>query len=150
MSRVLPGDLLLLLGRLEPEGLHVVQPVRELHQDHPDVRGHGQDHFPHVLRFPLLGGAELDLADLGDPVHDLGDLRAEEALDLGKFGLGILDGVVEDAGRHGHHVHLHAGQEVCDLQRMGKVGLTGQTDLPLVDLGRIHIGLLTRLISALG
>jgi len=68
-----------------------VKPVAEFHDDHPDVIGHGEDHLSHVLGFLLFGAAELHLADLGDPVHDVGGFLAEETFDLAQFCGCVLD-----------------------------------------------------------
>ena len=118
-----------------------MKPVGKFHDDHPDVIGHGEDHLSHVLGFLLLGAAELHLADLGDPVHDVGGFLAEEPFDLAQFRGRVLDGVVEETGCHADHIHFHLGEEVSHLQGMGKVGLPGQAHLALVDLGGVHVGL---------
>ena len=57
MSRVSRAMCRLLFGGLKPQGPHVVQPVGEFDQDHPDVRGHGEDHFPDVIGLTLLTAA---------------------------------------------------------------------------------------------
>ena len=61
----------------EIEGLHVVVTVGEFDEDHPYVLAHGEDHLTHALDPLVLGSLHLDLADLGDAVHQLGYLCAE-------------------------------------------------------------------------
>jgi hypothetical protein len=47
--------------------------------------------------WPLLTGGERELADLGDAVHQLGDLLAELALEILLGGGGVFQDVVEQA-----------------------------------------------------
>jgi hypothetical protein len=54
---------------------------------------------------------------------------------------GVLDDVVEQAGRDGHDVEPHVGQQIGHFERMDQVGLAGSADLSLVLVGRKHIGL---------
>ena len=49
------GDALLPLRGHIAQGAHVMNPVRQLHQQDPDVMGHGEDHLADVFR--LLGDA---------------------------------------------------------------------------------------------
>ena len=56
-----------------------MEPVGELDHEHADVPGHGHQHLAEVLGLPLLAGGEGELADLGDAVHQLGDLAPELA-----------------------------------------------------------------------
>ena len=70
--------LLVLLGlghRLDRA--HVVQPVGELDQDDPDVRGHRDDHLAVVLGLRLVVRLERDPGQLRDAVDEPGDLLAE-------------------------------------------------------------------------
>ena len=45
-----PGDTLLALRGLIFQRPHIVQPVRQLDHDNPDILGHSQEHFSQVLR----------------------------------------------------------------------------------------------------
>ena len=56
---------------------HVVQPVGELDQDDPDVRGHRDHHLAVVLGLRLVAGLEGQPGQLGDAVDEAGDLLAE-------------------------------------------------------------------------
>ena len=68
-------DLLLLAEVLDRA--HVVQPVRELDQDHADVLGHRDDHLAVVLGLRLLARLELDPRQLGDALDELRHLVSE-------------------------------------------------------------------------
>ena len=119
---------------------HVVEPVGELDEDDADVVDHREQHLAEVLRLPLLARRERDGADLGDPLDEVGDLGAEELLDALDGGQGVLDDVVEEAGRDGHDVELHVGEEVGDLERVDEVGLARVAHLSLVLAGREDVG----------
>ena len=67
---------------IEPKRAHVVQPVGELDQDHPDVPGHRHQHLAVVLGLAVVAALEGDAAQLGDAVDQPGDLLAELSLDL--------------------------------------------------------------------
>jgi hypothetical protein len=92
------GDPLLLLAGHVPDGLHVVEPVGELDDQHPDVLGHRQDHLAQGLRLLLLLGLHLEAVELGDPVDEVDDLVAEALADVLEAGLGVLHDVVEQRG----------------------------------------------------
>ncbi len=132
------GDALALLGAHHMQGAHVVQTVGQLHQDHADVAGHGQHHLAQILGLLLRFRFELDLGDLGDPVHQLGDFLAERLGELLLGDAGVLDHVVQ----HGRHqrgvVHVHVHQDVRHRQRMRDIGVPASPVLALVGfLGKI-------------
>ncbi len=52
----LPGDTDLALRLLVFQRAHIVQTVRQLDHDHPDILGHGQKHLPQILRLHLQLG----------------------------------------------------------------------------------------------
>ena len=81
------------------EGAHVVQPVGELDQQHADVFRDRQQQLAQV--FGLLGllGDEVELLQLGQPLDQLADLGAEQLVDLGAGGGGVLDRVVQQRDR---------------------------------------------------
>ena len=82
-----------------------------------------------------------DGADLGDALDDVGDVGAEELLDALDRRQRVFDDVVEEAGRDGHGVELHVGQEVGDGERVDEVWFAGVADLSPVLEGREDVGL---------
>ena len=118
MSSVSWATLRALLGRQVVERPHVVQPVGELDHQHAQVARHRHQHLAEVLGLALLARGEGQLADLGDAVHQLGDLLAELALEVLLGGRGVFQDVVEQAGRHRGDVHLESDEEVGDLEGM--------------------------------
>ena len=128
LARYLPA---LDLGQ-RVERAHVVQPVRELDEDDPKVFRHRDHHLPDVLRLLLLVGPERDPAQLGDPVHEPGHLRAELPLHLVRGERGVLHGVVEQRGRDRLGVELQVGEDGGHLEGVVDVLLAGQAALPRV------------------
>ena len=129
----LPGDALLLGGLHEPQGPHVVDPVGQLHQQDPDVVGHGEDHLADIFRLLGLPVAEDQLADLGDPVDHIRHFLAEVFFQIVQGGGGVLHRVVEQAGGDGDGPQAHLGQDDRPLpgggtgkvRRSGAAGLHG-------------------------
>ena len=119
---------------------HVVQPVGELHQDDPDVVDHRQQHLAEALGLALLARGELQRRQLGDAFDDVRHLLAEQLPHLLDGVRRVLDDVVEQPGRNRDDIEPHVGQDVGDLERVHEIGLPGSTHLPLVLVGREHVG----------
>ena len=123
-------DLERLLGLLDllllaevAERVHVVQAVAELDEDDADVGRHRDDHLAVVLGLLLLLGGEVHLGELGDAVHQHGDLVAELLLDPAKRRAGVLDDVVQQRRGDGHRVELELGGVERRAHGMVDVGL---------------------------
>ena len=132
-------DVARLLRDLDPALLrqvvqrpHVVEPIGELDQDDADVVHHRQQHLAEVLGLALLARRERNRAELGHPFDDVGDVGPEQLLDALDRRLRVLDDVVQQAGGDRHHVELHVGEQVGDLERVDEVGLARMADLSLV------------------
>ena len=80
---------------------HVVESVGQLHQHHPDVLRHGDEHLADVLGLRLFGAVEGDFLELGDARDQLADRRPEALLQVGDGKVGVLHRVVEDGGGQG-------------------------------------------------
>ena len=125
----------LLFFRLEgADRAHVVQPVGQLHQHHPDVAGHGQKHAAQVFRLGFGAVGEMDAAELGHPLHQGPHLSAKVLLNLGGGDVGVLDHVVEKPG--GNHAGAGAdiAQQVGHRHRVNDVGLATGAHLAVVEL----------------
>ena len=122
---------LALLGQVLQRA-HVVQPVGELHQDHPDVVDHRQQHLAVGLGLALLARREGNLRDLGDALHDVEHVRPEVLREPLGGGERVLEYVVQQPHRHADRVHPHLGQDRRHLERVDEVGLTRGAHLPLV------------------
>jgi hypothetical protein len=128
----LAGDALAPLFRQVLQRAHVVQAVGELHQDHPDVVDHRQQHLAVRLGLPLLGGRVRDLRDLGDTLDDVQHVRAEVVLQPFRGGERVLEHVVEQPDRDADRVHPHLGEDRGHLERVHEVGFARGPQLALV------------------
>ena len=127
-------------GGMCDEGAHVVQPVGELDQQHPDVVGDRQQELAQVLGLLRLLGDEVELLELGEPFDQRADVLAEHLVDLGAGGGGILDGVVQQRRGDGGVVELEVGQDRRDFERMREVGVAGRALLLAMRLHGVDIG----------
>jgi hypothetical protein len=137
----LPGDALALGRCLDVlEGPHVVQTVRQLDHQDPDVPGDGEDELPEVLGLAGVLAVQFELGELGDPLHKSGDLLTEQAPDLGGGGIRVLDGVMEQGRDNRRRIHPILGQDACHLDRMGEIGVPGGALLGTVHAHGVDIG----------
>ena len=133
-------DLPPLVRRQEVQRAHVVEAVGELDHDDAQVARHRDQHLAEVLRLAFFARGERELTELGDAIHELGDLLAELLLELGLRRVRVLQDVVEEAGRHRGDVHLEVDEEVGDLERVREIRLAGGPLLALVGDLREPIG----------
>ncbi len=136
------GNAALLVHRQGVEGADVVQPIGQLDEQHPDVTGHGDNHFADGGRLGFLPRGELDAVELGDPVDEPRHLRPEIGGDDLKGGRGVLHRVVEQRRLQGGAVHPVAGQDGGDDERVDDERLAGEPPLPGVELVGPPVGAL--------
>ena len=139
----LPCLFLLLPWDHKFQSTHIVQTVRQLDDDHPDVLGHGQKHLPQVLRLDLqliLGIAEL--SQLGHPVHQESDLFPKFPGDILQRHVRILHHVMEHPCRDGFLIHLQVGKNDPHPHGMDQVRLSGLAHLVLMRFLRQMVRLL--------
>jgi len=67
---------------------------------------------------------EVELAQLGEAVHQIGDFLAEQILNLGLGGAGVLDRIMQQRGGDGRFIEPEIGQHCGHFQRMGNVRIT--------------------------
>ena len=118
---------------------HVVQAVGELDQDHADVVDHRQEHLAEALGLPFLTRRELQGAQFGDALDDVGHVLPEQFANFRDRVGRVLDDVVEETGGDRHGVQAEVGQDVGHLQGVDEVGLAGPPGLALVLVGRKHV-----------
>ena len=98
---------------------HVVQPVGQLDQDHPDVARHRDHHLAVVLGLLLVTALEGDAGELRHAVHQLRDVLAEALPHVRERGARVLDGVVQQRGAERVGVEAHAGADLRHADGMG-------------------------------
>ena len=96
-----------LFRRTELQRAHIMQPVRQLDEDHPDIPGHGQHHLAQALRLLFFPATELHPRQLRYAVYQHRNLRAELLFDILIGAFGILDHIVQQSGYDGGNIQLH-------------------------------------------
>ena len=91
----LAGYLVLLVGQLAPQGAHVVQAVAYLDEDDAYVLAHGEQQFLEGLGLYRSLVTEDTTRYLGESIHDLGYLVAEDVAYVLYGVVGILHHVME-------------------------------------------------------
>ena len=128
----LAGDPVAGGGGADVERAHVVQPVGQLDDQHPDVLAGRDDHLADRLG---LGGLAVErLVELGHPVDQVGHLGAEVLVQRLERVAGVLDGVVQQRGDQGGGVHAELGADLRDRERVGDVRLAA-----LAHLAAVHV-----------
>ena len=121
---------------------HVMQAVGKLNDNDADVLGHGEEHLAQREGLLLVHAVDFDVGELGHAIDELGYRIAKQAGHIGKRGLGILDGIVQQRGAHHIAVHLEIGQNDGHLDGMVNVHLARAALLVAVLLGGKAVGLL--------
>ena len=109
-----------------------MEPVRQLHHQHPHVLAHGHQELPDVLGVEQVAVREGQLAHLGEAVHDLGDLLPELLAHLLLGQEGVLHGVMEHPAGHAHRVQPPVREVVGHRQGMEEVGFPADAHLGAV------------------
>ena len=109
--------------RLIFERAHVVQAVGELDQQHAHVVGNGKQQLAQVLGLLGLLGDQIEPLQFGQAFDQKPDLVAEQPVDLGAGGVGVLDRVVQQRRRDGGVVELQPGEDGRYFERMGNIGV---------------------------
>ena len=137
------------LGLHVLERAHVVQPVRELDQQHADVGRDRNQQLAEVLGLLRLPGDEVELLDLGQTLDEVADLLAELLVDLGAGDVGVLDHVVQQRGGDGGVVELELGQDGGNFEGVGEEGIARGPLLVAVRLHGVDVGAIEqRLVGA--
>ena len=118
----LQGLFPLLAGGLVLHGAHIVQPVADFDQNHPDVLRHRQEHLAQVLHLLLFLGGILHPGQLGDPLHQICHCGPEELGNLLIGGAGVLNAVVQKSCDDGVRIQLQIGHNLRHSQRVGDIG----------------------------
>ena len=129
------GDTALLLRRHRVQGLHVMQAVGELEQDHPDVLHHREHHLAEALDLHFAAAVEVQLLEFADAIDQRGDLGAEL---LGDFILGcrrVFDDIVQKCGSDARVVQMEVGKDAGHSERMRDVGIAGLSLLSFMAAG---------------
>ena len=106
-----------------------MQAVCQFHQQHADILSHGHEQFANILGVQQVSVREVQLAHLGEAVHDFGDFLPEFRPDLLQCHQRVFHGVVEHPTGHAHGVQAPFRQAQGNRQRMKKVGFAAPPHL---------------------
>ena len=116
---------------------HIVQPVRQLDQNHPDILAHGQDHFAKGLRLLLLPVRKVQLIQLRHAVHQAGHLVPKLILDrLQGHVFAVLHRIVQKRRGNGGGIHHQFCNDAGHINGVHKIGLPAFPGLARVGLLR--------------
>ncbi len=132
---LLGGAALFPLGH-HRQSPHVVEPVRQLDDQHPPVAGHRDEHLAHRGGLLRLFRIETEPVQLRDAVHDRRHRRAKFLPDLGEGHPRVLHRVVQQCSGGADGVQAEIGDDRRNRDRMGDVRLAGEPALTFVGLGR--------------
>ena len=130
----------LLFGDTEIQRAHIVQAVRQLDDDNPDILGHGQQHFTDIFRLLLRPAGIRDIGELGDTVHQLRYIGAELLFDVLQRDGGILHHIVQKRADDGIGIHAESHQNNGDRNGVRDVRIAGGAYLTLMRLFRQLVG----------
>ena len=137
------GNTLPALRRLVLQRAHIVESVRQLDQDHPDILGHGKEHLPQILRLHLQLYVGLvdprgkgDLLQLSDPVHQQRHVRAEFPDQILLAHDSVLHHIVKNSCNDGLLIQLQLRQYDGHVQGMYDIWLTRLAELILMGISR--------------
>ena len=88
----------------------------------------------------LIAGLEVSHLQLGDSVHEIGNLFAKFCRDLFPRDAAIFHHVVEQASGQGRIVHFQLGQDSGNCQGVHDVWLPGPASLPFMLFGGVGVG----------
>ena len=139
------GNALLLFPAEYTKGTHIVEAVRQLDDNHPDILGHGQEHFTEIFQLLVFLVLVVELGEFCHPVHQESHLFAKHHLNVFQRIFRILHHIVEESGHNALGIHFQLRQNVGHRQGMDNIGLTGGPDLGRMGLAGQLIGLLNGL-----
>ncbi|MPM86066.1 hypothetical protein SDC9_133149 [bioreactor metagenome] len=135
-----------LAARHVAHGAHIVGAVGQLDQDDAHIACHGQQHLAKGLGLVFLAGIELQLVQLGQPVHQLGHILAKALLQIQLGDAAILHGVMQQGRHQGRGIELPVGADSRDRDGVGDIGVS--TAAPLIRMCLICVDI--RLAHTLG
>ena len=115
---------------------HIVQAVRKLYKDDPNIRRHGKKHLSHAFRLGVLFRLKIEFLQFGDAIYDLCNFRAEFRLDIFNAKSRIFWNIVQHGGANADIIKAKLCQNARHLIGMHDIGLARIAQLPFVRLFR--------------
>ena len=129
---------------------HIVQPVRLLDQQDPDILRHGQQQLAEILRLLRPVGHGFQLAQLGHAIHQTRDTIAEQRTDIVHRRDGILNRVMQQTGDDRIAVEFLFGEDARDFDRMREIRIAGFAQLQSVGLHGKYVSAVQRAFIGTG
>lgn len=145
-----PSDTGAFIGAKMAKRPHIMRPVRQLHQQHPHIAGHGDQQFAEVFRLFGFPARQFQLVQLGDTIHQLGNFLAEK---LGNLGIGrgsVFDCVMQERGDDCGVIQLQLCENCSHFKRMAEIGLAAGTFLRGMSPRPIDIGAVQQSLIRIG
>jgi hypothetical protein len=120
---------------------HIVKTVSQLHKNNSNIVHHRQQELPKVLSLLFFAGGEFNLTDLRNAVDKVGNVAAEVFPKSPNIGECVFNDIVQKSYTDTGHVLAHFGQDIGNLERVGKIRFTRLANLALVLAGREDVGL---------
>ena len=123
---------------------HIVDPVRQLDQHHPDVFHHRQEHLAQALGLLIRHAVPhlaqlLDAVQLRHAVYQLGNVLVEILLQVGNRVSRVLHHVVQKRRRQRIRVQLQFRQDARHVNRVQDIRLAGHARLLAMRVARDQI-----------
>ena len=98
------GNPLLLILAQMLQRPHIVETVCQFDQNNPNILRHGHQHLAMVFRQLLLVGFVLDLAQLGNPIHNHAHIRPKLSFQIIQRRTGILNHIMQKAAGNRYRI----------------------------------------------
>lgn len=108
---------------------HVMQAVSQFNQQHANVFRHCQQQLAKILRLFVVGRFLLNHCQLGQTVHQLRHLIAEQRADFFNRRIGVFHRIVQQPGDNRRGIKLKLGQNTGNFHRMRIIGVAGSPQL---------------------
>ena len=146
-----PGNGLTACFRLETQGAHVMQTVRQLDQNDTDIPGHRQDHLTEGFSLGFLTIRKIQLVQFGDAVYKIRHFIAELLADGIKGDtFAVLDSIMQETRGDGGGINHQIRKDRSDKGRMGEIRLTGFAELAFMGLFGKLPGFFHQLVAVTG
>ena len=112
------------------QGLHIMQTVRQLNEDHTYVFGHRHQHFTQVfgLRFPAgnIFAGPGDLSQTGHSIYQLGHFGAKPGFNIYNRHGAVFYYIMQQGGDDRTGIQLQLRKSQSYLQWMFNIRLSGK------------------------
>ena len=117
------GDALLFVGRTRCERTHVVQPISQLDDEHPQVARHCHQHFAHGGCLLCFLRIKLQAVELGYAIDNAGNFITKNLGNLRQRKFGVFYRIVQERSDDRGLIQANVGNHAGHSNRMRDVRL---------------------------